>query len=147
MPLSPAYKFGHQLKKLLHRSDVFSLLSCYRCGWSDGGCLILLDALVEWSHGEIEPYVLFGTSSLWLEWTVIPHHAVGYWEDWWIDADGFSRLKTLISRWENLEFLENISLVHQDDTDISQTFIEGDEVISHSLAQLLESEFGSWPPF
>ena len=40
-----AARLGRRLRALLYSPGVFALLDPYRCGWLDGGCRILADAI------------------------------------------------------------------------------------------------------
>lgn len=47
--------FGRALHRFLQSNGVLALLP--GCGWLDGGCLILREALVQWGSGELSPGV------------------------------------------------------------------------------------------
>jgi hypothetical protein len=74
------------------------------CGWNDGGCRILADALVQWlgvpaRHGAIAS-----------DYSPVAHVLVR-WGPYALDADGLSPERALVRRWRDLELVPGARLV------------------------------------
>jgi hypothetical protein len=112
------------------------------CGFFDGGCLLLADALVQWSAGDIKPAGIVRTrfagqvdhwvGALKLEGEVV-----------FIDANGFQDKRQLLDYWETDECLGPMMLVDSPQFD-EEGEVPRDPVFSAKLASELTGVLGSY---
>lgn len=96
-------------KKALHQ-PVISLFNYNGCGFFDGGCLLLADALVSWSGGEIKLAAIArsrfsGQVDHWMG----ELNVAG--ERLFLDANGLQTEAGLLSYWEREELREPVDLM------------------------------------
>jgi hypothetical protein len=86
---------GRHLHEFLYSPDIFALLDPHGCGWLDGGCRILADAVGLWLAIDYRAALV----------DVAGHaqHSFIMIDDWHIDGDGISRPDTFLRRWRDLE--------------------------------------------
>lgn len=135
--------FGLKLRRFLWSQPCLALLP--ECGWLDGGCLILRDALVQWGNGYLHPGASHRTHRsitfvdhgfAWLD--VMGHRL-------FIDGDGIQ---------EESAFKEKLAVLQQHPTvdlrfDTSTERVVGipvDPDASRTLAQLLSRRLGGFSP-
>lgn len=75
---------------------MWSLLTPFECGWLDGGCLPLAQALVVWLGPQTRLWAVRDSSGR-------AQHVVARLGDTYLDGDGVSSANTLLERWERLE--------------------------------------------
>jgi hypothetical protein len=90
-------RYLRRVRRALWSDEGVALLDAYPCGWNDGGCVILADALVLAIGGDAERLVLVDLSG--------PQHAVCSADGWWIDGDGIARPERVLRRFERRERL------------------------------------------
>jgi hypothetical protein len=93
-----AFAFGHALKLFLLEPRVFGLIhNTADCGWLDGGCRTLAEALSLWLGSDLaEPRVLIDVHGY-------PQHVVVRNHGWYLDGDGVTTRGRLLQRWEKRE--------------------------------------------
>lgn len=87
---------SHALRTQLQAPVMWSLLEPFECGWLDGGCLPLAQALIVWLGSEAELWTVRDGSGR-------AQHVLARLGDWYLDGDGISSATVLLSRWRRLE--------------------------------------------
>ena len=104
-------RLSDDLKRVLKSKEAMSILDIWGVGWTDGGCLVLANALQRWlDQGEVlgvwEPVPLIEPDPTGVHYRrlvgtdYIQHHAVLDVNGWLIDGDGITTKQGLIKRWE-----------------------------------------------
>lgn len=98
-------------KKALHQ-PVISLFHYNGCGFFDGGCLLLADALVEWSGGDIKLAAIsrsrfYGQVDHWVGELNIAGERL------FLDANGLQTEQSLLTYWHEEEVMEPVALIDQ----------------------------------
>jgi hypothetical protein len=127
---TPLYRF-------LHSRPVFhALIEKHGCGWFDGGCLILAQAVRTWTHGELA--AIRSDSGATFDHAVI---AIKDPEDrkelLFIDADGVFDEFELLEKWRRAERLQNPRIERR----FRHPF--QDRSLSRWLAKQLSAKFGA----
>ena len=132
--------FGRALRRYLQSAQALELLP--GCGWLDGGCLILRDALTHWSKGALRA----GAS-------VRSHRSVTYVDHgfaWFeangqrilLDGDGLQDAAGLRQKLERLEGIQPAGILFSDEALI--VGILTDPKASRALADRLSRRFGGF---
>lgn len=134
-------RINRAFKKALDQ-PIISLYHYNGCGFFDGGCLLLADALVEWSGGGIKLAAIARTRF---------GDAIDHWvgefevagEKLYIDANGVQSESSLISYWEIEELREPVMLVASPQYDEARE-IPRDAVFSHRIASGILEALGPY---
>lgn len=121
---------------------VISLYHYNGCGFFDGGCLLLADAMVEWSGGDIKLAAIARTRFA---------GEVDHWigelelagERFFLDANGIQTAEQLLSFWEAEELREPVMLMASPQFDEARE-IPRDIAFSKRLATELLEALGSY---
>ena len=124
---------GRQLRRFLYTPPIFALLDPWQCGWLDGGCRILGEAVVLWLGPEAALTAVLGASGQ-------TAHVLVRYRGWLIDGDGLTRADTLIRRWLQVEHVAGAHLGSFERAPASPE-IPSDREVSRRLAEQLESRF------
>lgn len=96
----------NQIRNTCQSDDLYKTLSKYDCGAFDGGCLMVASALQN-CIGDGQVMALYGTQKVSLQLTehnssplLIPHHALLYWQGYYLDGDGIQSYMNLILGWQ-----------------------------------------------
>jgi hypothetical protein len=122
------YRTGCKLRRVLYGAEVFGLLNDLDCGWLDGGCLILAEALHQVLGGELVMVVNAADP----DWP--PQHAAVLWDGWLWDGDGATRRRTFLHRWKYLEGVPRPRLVAADPDRMERRGTPRDTRLSCTLA-------------
>jgi|GEM_PF-3667829 len=137
------HPFGVALRRFLLSRKALALLP--DCGWLDGGCLVLSDALVRWSGGTLRP----GGTLRAKEDRLFLDHAFA-----WIvvdgapcilDGDGLQSEYALRRKLELLEHAPPLEVRYSDCSGLAVGILR-DSAASDRLATLLERRFGPFTP-
>jgi hypothetical protein len=135
---------SRQIKKFLWSDETLNLLDHpgLRCGWNDGGCLILAMAVKAWltalsPNHEIKLMALKGSG-----WTTY-HHFFVLVDGFCVDGDGICTQERLLRRWRMQELLLNNSyLIPVDEIGdraaILSSATENSEISAKLASQLAE---------
>ncbi len=96
-----AVVLGRAVRRALWTDEALALLPV-GCGWNDGGCLLLADALCVLLGGDARLIaVVSGVDRVAQHYVVRlpPRHGPG----WYLDADGAALYATLLRRWSEVE--------------------------------------------
>lgn len=110
---------SRRLRDALWTETMLNLLP--DCGWNDGGCLILADALTILATDMLcRPMAVVGRHGQ--SWHRIVHHALievtvdG--RRWYVDGSGITDARALLHRWEHTEGLERPELLERSQSDV-----------------------------
>lgn len=135
--------FGRALRRFLLSREPLALLP--ECGWLDGGCLVLRDALVTWGQGALHPGATLRSNGerLFVDhgftWLELGGRRVI------VDGDGVQDEHGLRRKLELLEHIRPEAVQYAD----CSAFVVGilrDPSLSDRLAHLLEKRFGQFRP-
>ena len=130
-------RLSRDLKQVLRSNAALSILDPWGVGWTDGGCLVLANALRRWlDAGDVmgvwEPVPLGDD---------IQHHAVLTVGDWLLDGNGVSSDGGLLKKWGCQTLRGGVEL-REFDWDVAQdTGVETDPDMEDEVVRLLDSEF------
>lgn len=123
-------------------APVVALYHYNGCGFFDGGCLLLADALNIWSSGQIQ-LAAMGRSRF----KGLVDHWVGSFgvagQEFFIDANGVQTQKALLRYWEEEELMETSDMIDSPAYD-PERGIPRDLEFSKQLAGQLETALGSF---
>jgi len=135
---SPIVSFCRALRRFLYGgsnelqgSAAFQLLAPWQCGWLDGGCHILADAVQMWLGAAAT--TLWGVS----HGQHLPDHIVVQCGGWYLDGDGVSSKRALLRRWRRVEHVPGATLFPYNAAAGERSGIPRDRETSACLAQLL----------
>ncbi len=135
---SSSTTFGERLSQWLWAEEQFSIIDKFQCGWNDGGCNILADALIEYFGGAAERVAIFGSSDRGDRGQ--PQHVLVRVGGEYIDADGSQSARSLLDKMSELEGVENgVIRAYPEYTSDS---IPTDKQASSELSQRIRAEFG-----
>jgi len=133
-------RLSRDLKHVLRSNEAMSILDLWSVGWTDGGCLVLANALRRW----------LGTGDILGVWEPVPlgeaiqHHAVLNINGWLIDGDGITTEGGLIRRWKEDLFRHRVELREFDwDTAFEQGMESRRDMESLTMI-LLDSKFNRY---
>ena len=107
---------------------MWAILEPWSCGWLDGGCRVLSDALVVWLGSIARPLALVNTVGA-------VQHVVIQCGAYYLDGDGISDAATLLDRWRRLERIEAPALAPFDPAAASAAGIRADAMMTAAVAQ------------
>ena len=131
--------FGTDLKRLLQRRDIFSLINGKGCGWMDGGCVTLASAFKRWIGPDAETWCFCEGA--------IPHHVVTriLKKDIFLDGDGLGTCEDLQDKLIRLEHLKGslvlkrINLLHLPDDALTLW-----DDVAIAVFENFGERFGAW---
>jgi hypothetical protein len=88
--------YNQDVYKCIHREDPAFEGGWRDCGWMDGGCWSLAEALKEWLV-DAQIWVVFAKYT---DRNIRPEHLFVRMGRWFIDADGIVTLRTFTKRWQ-----------------------------------------------
>jgi len=126
--------FGQQLHRYLYRPECFASLDCpgFECGWRDGGCRVLAQALHLWLGAGALGLIVNGDAGA-------AGHVVYQVGRWLLDGDGVSTAPTLLRRWRTQEGVSRARLARFDPG--SAAGIPTGAALEYSLAAQLQTRF------
>lgn len=130
-------RLSRDMKRVLMSNTALAILDLWSVGWTDGGCLVLAQALRRW----LDAGDILGV------WETVPlreaiqHHAVLNINGWLIDGDGITTEGGLIRRWKEDLFRHRVELRAFDwDTAFEQGMESRRDMESRTMI-LLDSKF------
>jgi len=124
---------GQSLRTLLNTPTAHSLLATFgQCGWTDGGCAILADALLTFLPGSMPVLVVSENGA---------EHVAVRWDGLIWDADGASMDRVMIKLWRTVEHIPSAVL---EDGSVETMALRGaprDPSVSGKLVLMLAHRF------
>ena len=135
-------EFGRKLHRVLCSKCGFAILDGWQCGWTDGGCLVLANALRRWlGEGEIvsvwEDLVYDNRSP-----DHVQHHTILSINGWVVDGDGVAERNKFLELWREREGVGIVRYgVFDPDVAWEQGLASRPE-LEEEVERLLDSKFG-----
>lgn len=126
------------LRSLLYAPQAWDLLEPLGCGWLDGGCRILADALNEWLGPSAEKMALLDEAGR-IQHVLIRIGRV------FIDGDGMTLEHEILARWQDLEGIKGPRVAPLDTrhlTDLDAAGIPASQDIEKRLVGILRDWMG-----
>jgi hypothetical protein len=125
---------SRRLHRFLWSPPIFARLAPYGCGWNDGGCRILAEALVAWL-GPAAAIAFVCTADGEVE------HVVALVGPWVLDGDGISPRSSFLDLWGRREGIAAAHLALFDAAVLEGSPIPADAALSRALAAALATRF------
>jgi hypothetical protein len=142
-----------RLRRELWHGAAFGLLpklsDPWSCGWLDGYCCILAEALLLWVSGAGEPVVRMVRPRLMMlagEGKAFDHVVLQLVGRWFLDGDGVSSRRELLLRWQTREGLRAPRLLDFDEQVLAASKTPRDAETSHWVADCLAQALGPFTP-